>query len=622
MAKSIKDIESPLLISLFEEKKSYYIPDFQRNYVWKTNSDPNKEDRQVNLFLEDIKSAQDSHFSEYYLGPIITFENKNKSWEYQVIDGQQRLTTAILFTLAYKNFLLKIKGNNPQIFVLDNLIYRKLTVTEGRKQVVKDSEPFLNTSSKNGSKFLMDLYNGVDVLKKRYTNIPELINAYKSCQKFISDELESSPAKVKKFHNYMLGNCFFTWVQTDNFDEAFTIFERMNDRGLPLTMADKVKHYILQTLIDDKEKFSEDSQIINKLWGDIEDNLRVSRFTFDRFIRYHLVAHYWDETYYTAKEVLPWFRTKGAKKSTGLMTNQIKFLEKMKKDSEQLILFKDSKFEKDGEKEPSLHFPKAYFSKITQHLPILLAAASHSDQDFLLKVSNKLEGLIFVWSFADTKWNLLEKALPSICTAVRKKDLRSFNNKIDKLVSDHLSVAQLNLKDSEFLATHFMKSKYVLHRVDYYLSEKLKLTKSLNRDGITLEHIIPEKSSKGLSNSTPKNVSIDEYGKLRFRLGNMTLLSSSQNPIAGDKTPYQKIIKYDSSQPLYSGTLIPITKVLIDGKLENTEGSDKTKINKFANKHGLRNLQLYKDEYWYIDQIEEREKSFFSVLSELYNINL
>ena len=63
----------------------------------------------------------------------------------------------------------------------------------------------------------------------------------------------------------MLENCFFTWVQTDNFDEAFTIFERMNDRGLPLTMADKVKHYILQTLIDDKEKFSEDSAI-NKLW--------------------------------------------------------------------------------------------------------------------------------------------------------------------------------------------------------------------------------------------------------------------------------------------------------------------------------------------------------------------
>ena len=40
----------------------------------------------------------------------------------------------------------------------------------------------------------------------------------------------------------------------------------MNDRGLPLTMADKVKNYILQTLIDDKERFAEDSQIINKLW--------------------------------------------------------------------------------------------------------------------------------------------------------------------------------------------------------------------------------------------------------------------------------------------------------------------------------------------------------------------
>ena len=106
MGKSIKDIESPVLRTLFEEKKSFYIPDFQRNYVWKAHNDKNREDRQVNLFLEDIYSAMLSKFPEYYLGPIITFESKDKSWEYQVIDGQQRLTTAILFTLAYKNFLI------------------------------------------------------------------------------------------------------------------------------------------------------------------------------------------------------------------------------------------------------------------------------------------------------------------------------------------------------------------------------------------------------------------------------------------------------------------------------------------------------------------------------------
>ena len=57
----------------------------------------------------------------------------------------------------------------------------------------------------------MDLYNG-DVSKKRYTNIPELINAYKSCQKFISDELESSPAKVKSFIN-ICWKIAFAWVQ-------------------------------------------------------------------------------------------------------------------------------------------------------------------------------------------------------------------------------------------------------------------------------------------------------------------------------------------------------------------------------------------------------------------------
>ena len=86
--------------------------------------------------------------------------------------------------------------------------------------------------------------------------------------------------------NYLKQNCFFTWVKTDNFDEAFTIFERMNDRCLPLTTSDKLKHYILSTMIDDKTKFKKDSPAINKLWADIEDNLRSINFNFDKFIHF------------------------------------------------------------------------------------------------------------------------------------------------------------------------------------------------------------------------------------------------------------------------------------------------------------------------------------------------
>ena len=102
----------------------------------------------------------------------------------------------------------------------------------------------------------------------------------------------------------------------------------------------------------------------------------------------------------------------------------------------------------------------------------------------------------------------------------------------------------------------------------------------------------------------------------------MTILSKSNNSIAGDNTPYQKIIENNDKPPLYEGTFIPMTKVLLDGKLENISGSKNTKTNKFANKHNFKKVKLYKDKYWSTEQVKEREKTFFSVLSEIYGIKI
>ena len=86
-----------------------------------------------------------------------------------------------------------------------------------------------------------------------------------------------------------------------------------------------------------------------------------------------------------------------------------------------------------------------------------------------------------------------------------------------------MSVAKLNIRDSEFLKAHYMKSKYVLHRIDYFIADKLKLGKTLNREGITLEHIIPENSVSGIANSKPPEVSADEYDLLKHRLGKINV---------------------------------------------------------------------------------------------------
>ena len=95
-----------------------------------------------------------------------------------------------------------------------------------------------------------------------------------------------------------------------------------------------------------------------------------------------MVARYWDESYLTLKEVLPWFRSPKGKK-TKLATNQINFLQKMKDDSELLKMFKKSHGLND-ELNPSLHFPRSYFGSVSQHMPVLFAAATINDDKSLI----------------------------------------------------------------------------------------------------------------------------------------------------------------------------------------------------------------------------------------------
>lgn len=80
--------------------KDYFflVPDYQREYVWKA-------DDQVEQFLMDIDNEYDEEADEqesYFIGSIIIVKNKNK---YDVIDGQQRLTTITLTLCAIRDLL-------------------------------------------------------------------------------------------------------------------------------------------------------------------------------------------------------------------------------------------------------------------------------------------------------------------------------------------------------------------------------------------------------------------------------------------------------------------------------------------------------------------------------------
>jgi uncharacterized protein with ParB-like and HNH nuclease domain len=87
---------------LFDSKnRKFEIPSYQRAYSW--------DDKQINQFIEDLKNAE----SQYYLGHFL-FEIKEENILY-VIDGQQRLTTSIIFFSVLKKELEQRKEKGEKI---------------------------------------------------------------------------------------------------------------------------------------------------------------------------------------------------------------------------------------------------------------------------------------------------------------------------------------------------------------------------------------------------------------------------------------------------------------------------------------------------------------------------
>jgi hypothetical protein len=85
-----------------------FVPSYQRAYSWDTEFEKNNSPRQVNVFLADLEDYNKSHTkTKYYFGHFLFEDKSNKT--YGVIDGQQRLTTIVIFLSSLFSRLKSIR---------------------------------------------------------------------------------------------------------------------------------------------------------------------------------------------------------------------------------------------------------------------------------------------------------------------------------------------------------------------------------------------------------------------------------------------------------------------------------------------------------------------------------
>lgn len=215
------------LTKIFESK--YIVPLYQRNFAW--------TDEEISLLILDIyESFKRNATSNYFIGSLVVLRRRNGDFE--IIDGQQRLTTITLMAKVLNFEWMK----EPKLFY------------DSRPEVESFFASFYRTGSTNDVTFdykVSHLIHAIDIIKETVINSDE-----KEPQTILSIE------DLDMFKEYFAKQVFLVRVEIPEDTDVANYFEIMNNRGEQLH-----KHEILKAKMLDKIKHDKKQQIVfAKIW--------------------------------------------------------------------------------------------------------------------------------------------------------------------------------------------------------------------------------------------------------------------------------------------------------------------------------------------------------------------
>ena len=240
--------------------QKYSIDYYQREYKWTSKQVAELIDDLTGRFLDNYDEGHErtavEHYSHYFLGSIVISIKNGKKY---IIDGQQRLTTLTLL-LIYLNNL-----QNPRE---DRVNIRNLIFSEkyGRKSFNLDVSERARCMEALFNQEMCDLADAPESVKN-------IARRYEDIEALFPRELKGEA--LPYFIDWLTENVHLVEIRAYSDEDAYLIFETMNDRGLSLTPTDMLKGYLLANIRDEMKRTEAAEtwrQILVRLrWEDEQD---------------------------------------------------------------------------------------------------------------------------------------------------------------------------------------------------------------------------------------------------------------------------------------------------------------------------------------------------------------
>jgi uncharacterized protein with ParB-like and HNH nuclease domain len=517
----------------------YKVPRFQRPYSWEKDN--------VSDFWQD--AIVDSE-SDYFIGSIVVYKIKDSFLG--IVDGQQRLTTITMILCALRN-TFRDQGFDDLATGLHGLIERK--DINNKPQFVFQTEtsyPYLQEHIQKDGKPDTNVKVGDEEenLRTAFEYITQNLND--TVSSINRDATSSDEAKKVSIKNKLteirdkILKLKVIFINLDNEDDAYTIFETLNTRGKDLNLSDLVKGHITKLIkpknvnVDlTKDKWNQIVKIIEESSADL---------TVDGFLHHYWLSKY---EYLPAKKLY-----KAIKKRVRESQEAQEFLDSLLADAHTYRGINETLYRKWDKQELSIRrsLDALNLFRVKQPLPMLLAIMHEYRVGNLKKkhvqdVLGAIENFHFVFTAVTSQrssggiaqmYALHARTLIAATTLQSK--IRPLDELTEKLKSRRPGYQEFEARFNEIrYSDSFVKQKKLVQYILGGIASHDTHGMPLDYDLLTIEHISAQNAADKVSAAHCA------------QLGNLILIDHELNNKLGNKSfSEKKKILLESNVPLDS----------------------------------------------------------------------
>ena len=500
MTKGLIEANKGILKKIFSEEFWFIVPQYQRPYVW--------QEENIQELIDDLYYAfENKQNSEYFLGALVLKRTTEKEFrEYEILDGQQRLTTLCMMMAVIRDLIKK-----PQYkYTLSQMIYQEeneLLKVPSRNRIKYNTRDKVKDFVKdyiiaNGSTRKRDLVNYHEDTNISVSNMAKAISTMHT--------IFENKENLESFAVFLLNNVLFIYVSTDNTEDAFRLFTILNDRGIPLSNADILKS------INIGEISEEDLDEYSKHWEYLEEKYHKGFDRFLSFVRTILLKN---------------------KPSSNLLDEYEKniYQKNILKKGKNTI---DFLIELDGIYDKIIDLNDENLSNEYKNLVTIMKLGLHSDEwiPTVLSYFLKFEYYNLDEFIKKLEYKFIGDLMSNVSPSKRRENLNNIIKTIEIVSKENIDILFENRELFDIDKNIFRKNingdiygkkytKYLLLKMEYLMNDNSVYLS--NYKEISIEHVLPQNP---LKKSHWRRDFTEEQRKLwTNKLSNLVLISNKKN---------------------------------------------------------------------------------------------